>query len=79
MKELKMGTDTVPESDLLKVLKAYDVEIPEEIDLPFSAKLNDKFTLIVERRNSQRVTEKGLVNLINVRVHENMVNRVGRE
>jgi len=79
MKELKMGTVTVPESELMNVLEEYSVKLPEEIDLPFSYKLDDKHTLVIERRTSQRVTSTGLVNLINVRVHENMVNRVGRE
>jgi len=79
MREVKMGTSTVPESELLSVLAGFGVEVPEEIDLPFSYKLNDKQTLVIERRTSQRVTTNGLVPLINVRVHENMVNRVGRE
>jgi hypothetical protein len=74
-----MQTGTVPETDFLKILSDFGVEPPEEIDLPYSHKIDDKFTLVIERRTSQRVTAKGLVPLINYRIHENMVNRVGRE
>jgi hypothetical protein len=77
--DFKAETSTVPEADLLKVLKKYGVEAPEEIELPFTNKLSDKHTLHIDRRSTQRVTKDGLVPLINVRVHENMVNRVGRE
>jgi hypothetical protein len=79
MEDLKMETGTVPESDLMKIIKKFGGHVPEEIELPYSSKLTDKHTLVIERRSTQRVTEKGLVPLINYRVHENMVNRVGRE
>lgn len=75
----KMDTGTIAETEFIPLLKSFGCVIPEEITLPFSYKLTDKHALVVERRDSFLVSDEGLVSQLNWRVHENMVNRVGRE
>lgn len=68
----KTGSGTITEAELPQLASAFKVTLPEEIEFPYSVKLTKKHTLVIERRGSQRVTDSGLVNLLNWRTHENM-------
>lgn len=79
MDKLEPMTGVVPVNDIPKIMKRFGATIPEEIKLPFSYKLDDKHTLVLERRASLKVTDKGLVDQVNWRIHANKVNLVARD
>jgi hypothetical protein len=79
MRDLKpdAGTCTFPE--LRKLFADVKAKPPEEIQFPYTEKLSARHTLNVERRKSQRLTDKGLVDLYNWTITENMVADLRRE
>ena len=78
VRELKPDTGVIPETGLKQLFEEFQVKLPPEIEFPYSLKLTKRHTLMIERRGTQLVTDNGLVNQLNWRIHENMVEPVQR-
>lgn len=79
LRELEPSTGTVTADELFDLLDSFAVKLTDEVQFPLTVKLSKQHALHVEKRASQRVTEKGLVDLYNWNVTENMATSVRRE
>lgn len=71
--DIKESTGVFPADELASILKQHNVELPEEIEIPFTVKLSPQFALHIDKRGfglrggeyvqlySYRVTQNNVV------------------